>query len=330
MTRLLAPLSAALLVGSLSPDAFASPDEMGSTVAVMPPDLGEERRAGAVERITNAVVVGLERGGAQPHPLAAEACPDGETPCFEAAREAGAEYLIQTAVVAADREYELTLRVWDVEKETELSSGDQSCDICGLEEAANLASDEATTLARRVATQAAELGQIILRSNPEGAMVEVDGEPAGLTPLTLELEAGAHQITLEKPGYSTKTVPVQVESGLRETLPVELHASRERSRRIAGWSLLGASVPVIGGGVAALAVDGRPHRKSCGEAALDANGLCPFSYETTALGAVTISVGAAALISGVTLLVIGKRSARLDADVAVRIRPSTGGLRMSF
>jgi serine/threonine-protein kinase len=47
-------------------------------------------------------------------------------------------------------------------------------------------------------------GTLLIDSDPPGASVSVDGEPRGLTPLTLrDLAVGAYAITLERSGYET-------------------------------------------------------------------------------------------------------------------------------
>ncbi|MHB8417758.1 MAG: PEGA domain-containing protein [Myxococcales bacterium] len=51
-------------------------------------------------------------------------------------------------------------------------------------------------------------GQVILRSNPTGAEVLIDGSPAGYTPMALDQEHGLgsrHLVTLYREGYAPLT-----------------------------------------------------------------------------------------------------------------------------
>jgi hypothetical protein len=66
-------------------------------------------------------------------------------------------------------------------------------------------------------------GALILRSNPNGTSVVLDGEYHGATPLTLEgLEPGTYNVTFSRFGYTPRTLPVTVESGMRAEIDVTL------------------------------------------------------------------------------------------------------------
>ena len=46
----------------------------------------------------------------------------------------------------------------------------------------------------------ADTGVLVLESNPPGVKVSVNGEPQGVTPLTLKVESGLHEVELHGPG----------------------------------------------------------------------------------------------------------------------------------
>ncbi len=49
--------------------------------------------------------------------------------------------------------------------------------------------------------------RLTIRSNPSGALVEVDGQRKGLTPVSMDfVHHGTREITLSAPGYETMTV----------------------------------------------------------------------------------------------------------------------------
>jgi hypothetical protein len=62
----------------------------------------------------------------------------------------------------------------------------------------------ATAAAQR-ATTPVDSGRLLVRSIPAGAHVVVDGQPRGITPLTLrELAFGVHAIEVSHPGHDTR------------------------------------------------------------------------------------------------------------------------------
>jgi hypothetical protein len=77
-----------------------------------------------------------------------------------------------------------------------------------------------------VALAATESGcvnrRMTIRTNPPGALVEVDGERLGLTPVSTDfLYYGTREITLSAPGYETLTVPQPVRPPWYQVFPFE-------------------------------------------------------------------------------------------------------------
>lgn len=60
---------------------------------------------------------------------------------------------------------------------------------------------------------------VSLRSLPAGAEILVDGQPAGRTPATLELGAGAHELALRLPGYASWRDSINVVANTALDLP---------------------------------------------------------------------------------------------------------------
>jgi protein kinase-like protein/PEGA domain-containing protein len=66
-------------------------------------------------------------------------------------------------------------------------------------------------------------GQLSIDSAPQGAQIQVDGQAAGVTPFNLAgLMPGQHMVTVSKPGFVTDTRTVNVSSGSRSALSVQL------------------------------------------------------------------------------------------------------------
>lgn len=61
-----------------------------------------------------------------------------------------------------------------------------------------------------------------IRSNPAGALVEVDGERVGLTPVSMDFTYyGTREITLSAPGYETLTVMQPVPTPPGQRFPID-------------------------------------------------------------------------------------------------------------
>ena len=64
-------------------------------------------------------------------------------------------------------------------------------------------------------------GTLVLTSNPDGVAAFVDGQPKGMTPLTLTLPAGSHVVELRGQG-EPRTIPVTITAGTEATQYIEL------------------------------------------------------------------------------------------------------------
>jgi serine/threonine protein kinase len=68
---------------------------------------------------------------------------------------------------------------------------------------------------------AAATGTLVISSNPPGADAFVDGQPRGVTPLTLELTPGEHTIEL-RGGAEPRTIPITITAGQQVAQYVEM------------------------------------------------------------------------------------------------------------
>ena len=71
----------------------------------------------------------------------------------------------------------------------------------------------------------ANTGTLVIESNPEGVKVSVNGRPQGVTPLTLKVESGLHEVELHGPG-KPKIFKVHVTRGDRVAQYVEFPGRR--------------------------------------------------------------------------------------------------------
>jgi hypothetical protein len=129
-------------------------------------------------------------------------------------------------------------------------------------------------------------GNVRVDSKPAGAQVKIDGESKGVTPLTVQVGAGAHVMELSA-GGEPRVIPITVNSG--ETLGQYVE--------LAGGSATGRLSVTSAPSGAAILIDGQPHGVTPGdlpdlaagdhELILDLNGARTRQPVTIAAGAVT-------------------------------------------
>jgi hypothetical protein len=68
-------------------------------------------------------------------------------------------------------------------------------------------------------------GTLVIESSPDGVKVFVNGTPQGVTPLTLKVESGIHEVELQGPG-KPKIFKVHVTRGDRVAQYIEFLAHR--------------------------------------------------------------------------------------------------------
>lgn len=75
--------------------------------------------------------------------------------------------------------------------------------------------------------------RMTIRSNPSGALVEVDGKRVGLTPVSLDFTYyGTREITLSAPGYETMTVLQPVPAPLGQKFPFDFFTNHFMPRKV--------------------------------------------------------------------------------------------------
>lgn len=82
---------------------------------------------------------------------------------------------------------------------------------------------------RRRTESAPSPGRLFVTTEPEGLLVEVDGEPSGFSPLRLELAAGEHAVRLRRGETTLLERKVTIRAGDAETLDATLKISEPES-----------------------------------------------------------------------------------------------------
>lgn len=83
------------------------------------------------------------------------------------------------------------------------------------------------TKSRKPVAPSIVAGQLSVDSNPQGAQITIDGKPAsGVTPFNIaSLLPGHHTVTISKSGYSSQTRALEVSSGSKASISVQLAAT---------------------------------------------------------------------------------------------------------
>jgi hypothetical protein len=167
--------------------------------------------------------------------------------------------------------------------------------------------------------------ELNVASDPAGAEVLIDGEVVGQTPLAVELEPGAHEISVHKDGFEHATKSVELAESEKRAVDFSLTKvpSGPSLKKILGWTGIGVGVAAIGAGVALLVIDENPYDPSCD----GLEGTCARRYNTLGGGIAALAGGVVAAGAGATLLILDKRE---RGNLEAWIGPGGGGLRGRF
>lgn len=305
----------------------------------LPPNGAEGFSAKVSEGIASAgVTVVTEDELAQAAGGSLAACSD-ETCLRELSATASAPRLVRPMVRLDESDYVITLEVIDGATGRVVDQVSQSCELCGLNEALEVAGTLAASLETQLAAPAT--GTVTIETTPAGAQVLVDGELAGTSPLELTLSAGEHTIMLRQDGYTDQTRRVRVEAGSAAAVAAELDAGAPRHDglpadrrallRPIGWASLGVGIASLGAGIAMLALDQKPVEYTrCSGIDVDVEGNCRFRHDTLAGGVVMTIVGVVGITAGALLIArTGNERSRDDARRA-RLRPTSRGIAILF
>jgi hypothetical protein len=238
-------------------------------------------------------------------------------------------------VRVVERDYTITIELLDAASGKVLATVEQTCEVCGVHEAAETLGGVTATIGSKL--DAVQLGPAVLeiRSTPTGAVIEVDGEPAGRAPVERELEEGEHWISARLEGYVTQRRQIRAVPGVREGLDLELSAvpvdapTRPSRTEIAGWTLLGIGSAAIVTGVVLIVLEERPNRLQCSGDDVDPLGNCRLRYATLEPGIGTAAAGGALVIGGLTMALVARKR-RKSKKVSAYLNPWGVGLHGRF
>ena len=303
--------------------ALASAAPTRPTIGVLPLEVEGELVASWREEADRRLGLALRRGDVEVVDLAGATASCGDLDCrLRAARDAGAGYLLTSrlTVEPGARDYALEFELFGADDGERIAAIEGGCELCGFEEAVSMVEARAAVVLSTLQRSHARGSELSLRTTPAGARIEIDGQEAGLTPLTVQLPAGSHRIVARKEGHLSQTLEVEAIEGVRKDMELQLlpqPVAEDPSARglvIGGALGLGLGVASVAAGIALIVVEGDPYRRDC---QADADGDCRFLLGTRTGGIVAASVGGAAIAAGAALLGVGlrrKRRARVEVS----------------
>lgn len=289
--------------------AAASPaagdtDGSGATAAIVPIAVEGELSDADRERLEQSLVEGLERGdfGIVP-PSSLKSTADCTKPkCFqEIAKSATATHVVRGAVTVQDRDYAVRLELRDGKTGEAVATSEDSCEICGVADAEQMVSTAAATLRTKLDALALGPAIVSVSSTPDGAVVTIDGEIAGTTPLEREVVPGKHIVRVSREGFIAIEREVTFVEGVQESLEFSLEKVPSRlPSRSWGWASLGVGIATLGTGIFFLTLDDSSYAfgNNCSGDDVDANGQCRFLWNTQ-------WIGGGIAIAGATLTTLG-------------------------
>ncbi len=263
--------------------------------------------------------------------------------CFEfLSSSVEARFLVRAKIVVQDRNYDVGIDIIDGRDGSLAASSSEACQLCGLAEVGELVTKQAAVLRQKVDVLALEPAVVAITSEPSGAVIWIDGERIGATPLEHQLGPGKHRAEARKDGYVEQVRTLKVVQGVRERVSFELlpaaapledePAARPKDWKApTGWALLGVGVGGLAAGVTFLAIDENPYRSRCAGPDVDAMGNCRQRYNTLAHGIALSVTGGALLVTGAALLIVDRaRRGRRDKTTARRLQLGPGTIGGRF
>lgn len=245
----------------------------------------------------------------------------------EAMSSTSAAVVVVLSVEQQDNVYRFELDARNARTGQRLASAEDSCEICGLEEVAELVELRAAALASRL--DPPKGGTVRILSEPPGAAVYVDDRNVGVTPMDVPLESGTHTVRVEKRGFIEEGQSIEVEAGVesdvRFRLMPEATELDKSARRwfIAGGVSLGLGVAGLAAGIPLILMDTQPYEADC---RADAEGNCAQLFDTMGPGASLTTVGVIGVGAGTAMLLIGRKRRAARAT----LEPAAGGMAVRF
>ena len=306
-------------------EANAAPDAGERKVAMLPLNVQGELPDSDRAEMTKALLSGLERGAFEVvGPDEVVAASASATGCADAgcakqvASATGSQYVVRSSVTIQDRDYQIVVELLDGETGESIAQTEDGCEICGVADVSPMFSTGAATLGTKIDALATGPSIFTLTSEPAGAIVTLDGEIIGATPLERPIVPGKHVLRVSADGYIGVEREIVIVEGVSEELNVTLEQIPSRlPSRPWGYVSLGFGVAALGGGVFLTWLHDQPFRigANCmGEDVITIDGVeqCRFLHDSKWGAAGALVAGAALTTLGVLILVDSAKRTKKD------------------
>jgi len=189
----------------------------------------------------------------------------------------------------------------------------EACEVCTMTELLEMVERLSNQLVTGV--DAAPV-KVELVSRPEGAALQIDGQPVGDAPYTGELAPGRHQVTALLTGCKETRTTIEVRADqpqqrfeiiLERTRPDAPPPRPGRPFRTWKWVTAGGAGAALVGGMVLIAVDGS---ETCSKQPAQLE--CPRRLDTLAGGLVGVGVGVVAGAASAWMFVRDRRDLRAE------------------
>jgi hypothetical protein len=231
----------------------------------------------------------------------------------------------QTASFTVERnESDYVVHATITDADGEVVAAEEVCELCGIAELSETVAALAGRLGQRLALTR-EPATLEIDSRPRGATVTVDGTIVGTTPLSHQVAAGPHALEVSKKGYRSDAREFEATGGATERFSLTLYGAAYK--RWVPWTVLAAGLVGVGVGAALIAIDDREIERDCNP---DLDGRCQYLHETMGGGIATTVIGAALVVTGVTLAIVWRGEYRRGRSQNARVRAAPGSLAVRF
>ena len=298
------------------------------TIAVLPLAIDGELPASWRAQLQSRLVEGMARGQRPVRALeAGTACADAD--CLrEIGSTSGARWIMRPRVTVRDRDFDVALELFDAQDGASVTTSTGTCEVCAIAEVGDMLADQAGALDRKLDALAHAPPVIRFESRPTGALVWIDGELVGPTPVERTVDEGRHVARAELDRHLPLEVQFDAIAGTRESIALELSPVPRGRRTLqrAGWGLFGAGIAVVASGIPLLVLHGNPYPRRCSGRDVDDDGDCRFRYGTRPGGAVLVAIGAASIVTGIVLVAVATRRGLPPRKRSARVRLHGTGL----
>lgn len=305
-------------------EPMSDPEPSRSTVVMLP--LQVEGSLGDADRVmlSDSLLRGLQRGAFDVVSRDDGARCEAET-CWQELESTGIAFVVEAHLSVVERDYAIDVELYDVQTRTAVATSRETCEICGIADVASLTEAAAATLRTKVDALVKGPATLGVHSNPEGAIVTLDGEIVGTTPLVgVQVESGAHDVKATKDGYLPVEQRVTFVDGVAESLDFMLQPDPNGIKRWRpwAWASLGVGLASLGTAIAFGALRDRPYRLggACADDRVDEEGNCERLWNTEWHVFGFASAGAALVTLGTVILI--RTRDRVNQRTAWRVSPT--------